>query len=133
MPLPGKGRQKEVIELRLSLWYRAFMYFKLFIPYWNCIVLVSSIQQNDLVIHLHVSVIVQFLSFRLLQNIEQCSLCCTLGPRVYMSMTFVFRKRAMLVQYPVLFLPAHADLQLLKQVKTSLSPDPAVKCIENDT
>ena len=39
----------------------------------------------------------------------------------------------MLVQYPVLFLPAHADLQLLKQVKTSLSPDPAVKCIENDT
>ena len=109
------------------------MYLKFFIPYWNCIVLVSSIQQNDSVIHIHVSIIVQFLSFRLLQNIEQCSLCCTLGPRVYKSVTFVFLKRAMLVQYPVLFLPAHADLQLLKQVKTPLSPDPAVKCIENDT
>ena len=45
------------------------------------IVLVSSVQQSDLAIHIYVSILFQILSpFRLLQNIEQSSLCYTVGP-----------------------------------------------------
>ena len=45
------------------------------------VVLVSSVQQSDLVIHVHVSILFQILfPFRLLQNIEQSSLCYTVGP-----------------------------------------------------
>ena len=44
--------------------------------------LVSSIQQGDSVIHIHVFILFQILFlFRLLQNIEQSSLCYTVGPR----------------------------------------------------
>ena len=45
------------------------------------VVLVSSVQQSDSVIHICVSVLFQTLfPFRLLQNIKQSSLCCTVGP-----------------------------------------------------
>ena len=47
----------------------------------NNIVLVSGVQQSDSVIHIHVSILFQILfPFRLLQNIEQSSLCYTVGP-----------------------------------------------------
>ena len=43
--------------------------------------LVSGVQQGDLVIHLHVSILFQILfPFRLLKNIEQSSLCYEVGP-----------------------------------------------------
>ena len=47
----------------------------------NNVVLVSGVQQSDSVIHIHVSFLFQVLfPFRLLQNIEQSSLCYTVGP-----------------------------------------------------
>ena len=47
----------------------------------NNVVLASGEQQSDSVIHIHVSILFQILSpFRLLENIEQCSLCYTVGP-----------------------------------------------------
>ena len=56
--------------------------FKKIILYWNTIlklvhnVLVSGIQQSDSVIYIHVSILFQVLfPLRLLQNIEQSSLC----------------------------------------------------------
>ena len=51
--------------------------------YWsivNNVVLVSGAQQSDSVTHIHISILFQiFFPFRLLQNIEQSSLCCTVG------------------------------------------------------
>ena len=42
----------------------------------NNVVLVSGVQQSDLVMHIHVLILFQILFlFRLLQNIEQSSLC----------------------------------------------------------
>ena len=47
----------------------------------NNVVLVSGIQKSDSVIHIQVSILFQILfPFRLLQNIEQSSLCYTVGP-----------------------------------------------------
>ena len=47
----------------------------------NSVVLVSGVQQSDSVIHIHVSILFQILfTFRLLQSIEQSSLCCTVSP-----------------------------------------------------
>ena len=47
----------------------------------NNVVLVSGIQQSDSVIHIHVSILFRIISpFRLLQSIEQSSLCYTVGP-----------------------------------------------------
>ena len=48
----------------------------------NNVVLVSGVQQGDSVtLHIHVSILFQILfPFRLLQNIEQSSLCYTVGP-----------------------------------------------------
>ena len=47
----------------------------------NNVVLVSGVQQSDSVIHIHVSLLFQILfPIRLLQNIEQSSLCYTVGP-----------------------------------------------------
>ena len=44
-------------------------------------VFISSVQQSDSVIHTQVSVLFQILfPFRLLQNIEQRSLCCVVDP-----------------------------------------------------
>ena len=44
--------------------------------------LVSGIQQSDSVIHIQVSILFQVIfPFRLLQNIEQSSLCYTVGTR----------------------------------------------------
>ena len=44
-------------------------------------VLVSGVQQSDSVIHIHVSIVFQTLfPVRLLQSIEQNSLCYTVGP-----------------------------------------------------
>ena len=48
----------------------------------NYVVLVSGVQQSDSVTHMHVSILFQILfPIRLLQNIEQSSLCYTVGPR----------------------------------------------------
>ena len=45
------------------------------------VVLVAGVQQNDSVIHIHISVLFQILfPFRLLQNTEQSSLYYTAGP-----------------------------------------------------
>ena len=47
----------------------------------NNVVLVSGVQHSDSVIHINVSILFQILfPFRLLQNIEQSSLCYTVGP-----------------------------------------------------
>ena len=47
----------------------------------NNVVLVSGVQQSDSLIHIHISILSQILfPFRLLQNIEQHSLCYTVGP-----------------------------------------------------
>ena len=47
----------------------------------NNVVLASGIQESDSVIHTHISILFQILfPFRLLQNIEQSSLCYTGGP-----------------------------------------------------
>ena len=52
--------------------------------------LVSGVQQNDSVIHLHVPILFQILfPRRLLQNIEQSSLCYTVGP-CWLSIFFLF-------------------------------------------
>ena len=46
----------------------------------NNVVLVSGVQHSDSVHHIHVSILFQMLfPFRLLQNIEQCSLCYAVG------------------------------------------------------
>ena len=46
----------------------------------NHVVLVSGVQQSDSVIHIHVSILFQILfPFRLLQNMEQSSLCYTVS------------------------------------------------------
>ena len=45
------------------------------------VVLVSAVQQSESAIHIHVSILFQILfPFRLLLNIEQRSLCYTVGP-----------------------------------------------------
>ena len=47
----------------------------------NNVVLVSGVQQSDSVIHIHVSILLKIIfPFRLLHNIEQSSLCYTVGP-----------------------------------------------------
>ena len=47
----------------------------------NNAVLISSVQQSDSVIHMHVSILFQILfSIRLLRSIEQSSLCYTVDP-----------------------------------------------------
>ena len=46
------------------------------------VVLVSGIHQSASVIHIHISILFQILfSFRLLQSVEQSSLCSTVGTR----------------------------------------------------
>ena len=46
----------------------------------NNILLVSGVQQSDSVIHMHKAILFQVLfPYRLLQNIEQSSLCYTVG------------------------------------------------------
>ena len=47
----------------------------------NNVVLVSGVQPSDSVIRIHISIPFQILfPFRLLQSIEQSSLCYTVGP-----------------------------------------------------
>ena len=47
----------------------------------NNVMLVSGVKQSDSVIHILVSILFQIiLPFKLLQSIEQSSLCCTVGP-----------------------------------------------------
>ena len=69
---------------KLKNWSLPFIIFfnLLFILYWSTVsVLVSGVQQIDSVIHIHLPFFVRFCSlYRLLQNIEQSSLCYTGGP-----------------------------------------------------
>ena len=53
------------------------------------VVLVSRVQQSDSVTHLHVYILLQILfPLKLLQNIEQSSLCYTVGP-CWLSIIFL--------------------------------------------
>ena len=55
----------------------------------NIIVLLSHVQQSDSDIHIQVSIIFQILfPFSLLQNNEQSSLCCTVGP-CWLSIVYI--------------------------------------------
>ena len=46
--------------------------------------IVSGMQQSDLVVHIHLSFLFQILvPFRLLQSTEQSSLCYTVGPYLF--------------------------------------------------
>ena len=55
-------------------------------------VLVSGVQQSDSVVHIHVSILFQVLfPFTLFHNIEQSSLCYTVGPG-WSSILFYFSK-----------------------------------------
>ena len=66
----------------------------------NNVVLVSGVQQSDSVIHIHVSILFQILlPIRLLQNIEQSSLCYAVGP-CWLSILFYFLKNIYLVSLP---------------------------------
>ena len=56
----------------------------------NNVVIVSGVQQSDSVLHIHVSILFQILfPFRLLHNIEQSSLCYTVGP-CWLSILFIY-------------------------------------------
>ena len=57
-------------------------YFYIAVQVINNVVLVSDVQRSDSVIHIHVPAFLKKIRilFRLLHNIEQCSLCYTLGP-----------------------------------------------------
>ena len=69
------------------------------------IVLVSGVQQSDSVIRIHVSILFQILfPFRLLQSIEQSSLCYTVGPWLSILNTAVCTCQS---QTPNLSLPPH--------------------------
>ena len=47
----------------------------------NNVVIVSGVQQSDSVIHIRISILLKILfPFKLLYNIEQTSLCYTVGP-----------------------------------------------------
>ena len=55
--------------------------FSIGVEWSNNVVLVLSMQQSDSVICIHVSVLFKIIfPFRLLQNIEQSSLCYIVGP-----------------------------------------------------
>ena len=71
---------KKIEKLIIALYN--FFFNLLFILYWSTVsVLVSGVQQIDSVIHIHLPFFVRFCSlYRLLQNIEQSSLCYTVGP-----------------------------------------------------
>ena len=69
----------------------------------NNIVLISNIQQSDSVIHVHASVLFQILfPVRLLQNIEQSSLCYTIGPCWLSILNIYFKYSAVSMDQNVL-------------------------------
>ena len=73
-------KRKEVLS---TCFYMAetFFFNFYFILQYSSQCCVSGVQHSDSVIHLHVSILFQILfPFRLLQNIEQRSLCYTVGP-----------------------------------------------------
>ena len=72
-----------VITSPSNTYYHIFLNFIFYIGVWliNSVLLVSGVQQSDSIIHVHVSILFQILfPFRLLHNIEQSSLCYTVGP-----------------------------------------------------
>ena len=55
----------------------------------NNVMIVSGVQQSDSVLHRRVSLLFQILfPFRLLHNIEQSSLCSTVGP-CWLSISYI--------------------------------------------
>ena len=73
----------------------------------NNVVLVSGVQQSDSVIHIHVSILFQILfPFRLLQNMEQSSLCYTVGPcwLFFLKYKFLFLYLKIYLLFMYLFL-----------------------------
>ena len=82
-----RGRSGKLVVGKSLVAVTAWDFFFFNFPFYigvqliNNAVLVSGVQQSDSVIHIHVSILFQILfPFRLLQNIEQSSLCCTVGP-----------------------------------------------------
>ena len=76
---------EDVFKCSLGIWFSLFFTFKQLLFYiwveliYN-VVLFSSVQQSDSVIHIHESILLQItFPFRLLHNIEQSSLCNTTG------------------------------------------------------
>ena len=64
----------------LTLFFLTFLFYT-GVYLINNVMLASGIQQSDSVIHIHVSILFQIIfPIRLLQNIEQSSLCYTVGP-----------------------------------------------------
>ena len=72
----------------------------------NNVVLVSGVQQSDSVLYIHVFILFQIISpIMLLQNIEQSSLCYTVGcswlsilKLLKVSMTHTWKKMKLIVQ-----------------------------------
>ena len=66
-----------VIHLIILFYFLLFIYIRVYLT--DNVVIVSGVQQSDSVIH--VSILFQIIfPFRLLHNIEQSSLCYTIGP-----------------------------------------------------
>ena len=65
------------------------------------IMLLSGIQQSDSVIYIHVFILFQTpFSFRLLQNIEQSSLCCTVGSRSFSILNIEIQFHSLCLSLP---------------------------------
>ena len=72
------GGKTSGINLFGTLGFFCNLLFQIGVQLINNVVLVSGVQQSDSVIHIDVSILFQILfPIRLLQNIEQSSLCCT--------------------------------------------------------
>ena len=73
----------ETLALESFLWVGHFVFKSFFligIQLIYNVVLVSGIQKNDSIVHIHISILFQIIfSFRLLQSIGQSSLCYTVG------------------------------------------------------
>ena len=74
----------ETLALESFLWVGHFVFKSFFfligIQLIYNVVLVSGVQQNDSIIHIHISILFQIIfPFRLLQSIKQSSLCYTVG------------------------------------------------------
>ena len=86
--------------------------------------LVSGVQQSDSVIQIHVSILFQILfPFRLLQSIEQSSLCYTVGPYWLSILTITVSACWFHTPYLItLFPPSNPHHLTISQMATSFNP-----------
>ena len=86
------------------------------------VVLFSGVQENDSVIHIYTSILFQILSpIRLLHNIEQSSLCYTVGPCL-LSILNIDWKFFYFFCHSLLLLQAASSVQLLSHVRFFATP-----------